>query len=81
MAYVPELIIVPAYCRSYNSKKAIWQDWTDGKDFQIASYGPFMGRYINKEDAESSHLACLIVRYGKELAKSATIDLIKNKIL
>jgi hypothetical protein len=80
MAHIFELFIAGAYGRTYNSKKAIWQDWNDGKDFQIVGYGPHMGRYINKEDAERGGLACLHVRYGKNLAKSASINLIKNRM-
>jgi hypothetical protein len=75
-----ELTIVPAYGRTYNSKAAIWADWLAGKDFQIASYGADSGRYINREDAERSGLACLLVRYGKELAKSASINLIRGRM-
>ena len=74
-----ELTIVPAYGRVYNSKAAIWRDWLDQKDFQIAS--PFAaGSYINCEDAAKSDLACLIVRYGKRLEKSCSINLIRNRI-
>jgi hypothetical protein len=75
-----ELTIVPAYGRNYNSKAAIWSDWLAGKDFQIASYGADTGRYINREDAERSSLACLLVRYGKEFTKSASINLIRGKM-
>ena len=75
-----ELTIVPAYGRTYNSKAAIWADWLAGKDFMIASVGADTGRYINREDAERSSLACLLVRYGKELTKSASINLIRGKM-
>jgi hypothetical protein len=75
-----ELTIVPAYGRTYNSKAAIWSDWLAGKDFQIASVGADTGRYINREDAERSGLACLLVRYGKALAKSASINLIRGRM-
>ena len=75
-----ELTIVPDYGRTYNSKAAIWADWLAGKDFQIASVGTDSGRYINREDAERSDLACLLVRYGKELGKSASINLIRGRM-
>jgi hypothetical protein len=75
-----ELTIVPTYGRNYNSKAAIWADWLAGKDFMIASVGADTGRYINREDAERSSLACLLVRYGKELTKSASINLIRGKM-
>ena len=75
-----ELTILPAYGRSYNSKAAIWADWTAGKDFLIASPGPHHGRYINMEDADRSGLACLLVRYGKQLQKSASINLIRGRM-
>jgi len=71
-----ELLVVPAYGRNYNSKAAIWADWCAGKDFQIVPEGS----YINKEDADRSSLACIIVRYGKELRKRAEINLMKNRM-
>ena len=75
-----ELTLIPAYGRVYNSKTAIWADWIDGKDFQIASVSRDHGRYINKQDASRADLACLLVRYGKRLEKSCSINLIKNRI-
>lgn len=76
-----ELTIIPAYGRVYNSKAAIWADWIANKDFQIASVGRDPGRYINSEDASRADLACLLVRYGKRLEKSCSINLIKNRII
>ena len=71
-----ELTVVPAYGRNYNSKAAIWADWCDQKDFQVVPHGC----YINKQDADASLLACIIVRYGKELRKRAEINLIKQRM-
>lgn len=45
------LTLQPAYGRDYKSKAAVLADWNANKDFRIASYGPDMGRYINKADA------------------------------
>jgi hypothetical protein len=80
-----ELTVVAAYGRAYNSKAAIWADWSDGKDFQIVSLGfnsqiQGYGRYINKEDAAHACLACVLVRYGKNYAKSASINLLKGRM-
>lgn len=71
-----ELHTVPAYCRTYNSKAAVWADWNAGKDFQVVP----QGSYINKEDAAHCCLACIFVRYGKNLQKSCSINLIKNRM-
>ena len=75
-----ELTVIAAYGRAYNSKAAIWSDWSDGKDFQIVSIGGSYGRYINKEDADRTGLACVLVRYGKDYSKSASVNLIKGRI-
>ncbi len=75
-----ELTVVAAYGRAYNSKAAIWADWSDGKDFQIVSLGADNGRYVNKEDADRAGLACVLVRYGKGYSKSASVNLIKGRI-
>lgn len=44
------LTLQPAYGRDYKSRDAVVADWHAGKDFLIASYGPDMGRYVNKQD-------------------------------
>ena len=46
------LTLQPAYGRDYKSKAAVLADWNANKDFRIASYGPDMGRYINKDDTD-----------------------------
>jgi hypothetical protein len=76
-----ELTLIPAYGRVLNSKPAVWTAWRNGLDFQIASVGRDQGRYINNQDASQADLACLLVRYGKRLEKSCTINLIKNRII
>lgn len=81
MAYIPKLFLIPAYGRPCNSKKAVWNDWIACRDFEIVAFGPFMGRKLTRIGAEESRLHAVVVRYGKDYAKSATIDLIKNKIL
>lgn len=74
-----ELTVIPAYGRTYQSKAKAWQDWQDGKDFQVADIGQG-GRYINREDADRAGLACLFVRYGKRLEKSCSFNLIRNRL-
>lgn len=75
-----ELTVIAAYGRAYNSKAAIWADWSAGKDFQIVSVGTYYGRYINNVDADRAGLACVLVRYGKGYAKSASINVIKGRM-
>lgn len=75
-----ELTVIAAYGRAYNSKSAIWADWCDGKDFQIVSVGGSYGRYINNADADRAGLACVLVRYGKDYKKSASVNLIKGRM-
>ena len=75
-----ELTVVAAYGRAYNSKTAIWADWSAGKDFQIVSVGKDYGRYINSADADRAGLACVLVRYGKGYGKSASVNLIKGRM-
>jgi len=75
-----ELTVIAAYGRAYNSKAAIWADWSAGKDFQIVSAGRDCGRYINSADADRFGLACVLVRYGKGYAKSASVNLIKGRM-
>ena len=75
-----ELTVVAAYGRAYNSKAAVWADWSAGKDFQIVSICADNGRKINKEDADRAGLACVLVRYGKDYSKSASVNLIKGRM-
>ena len=80
-----ELTVIAAYGRAYNSKAAIWSDWSDGKDFQIVSLGfnsqiESYGCYINNADADRAGLACVLVRYGKGLSKAASVNLIKGRM-
>lgn len=56
------LTLSPAYGRDYTSAKAVKADWTAGKDFRIESYGPDMGRYIGKSEADAEHLT-VHIRY------------------
>jgi len=58
------LTLSPAYGRDYTSAKAVKADWQAGKDFRIESYGPDMGRYIGKEEADAEHLTVMI-RYKR----------------
>ncbi len=77
-----ELKVVPFHGRVYNSKAAIWDDWVANKDFIIAdvSAGRWDGKPVNKQDADRSGLACVMVRYGKRLEKVCSINLIRNRM-
>jgi hypothetical protein len=58
--------IVPAYGRDYRSKKAVMADWDAGKDFRIDCFmHPDDGRYINKQDADSTPGVTYNIRYQK----------------
>ena len=54
--------LVGAYGRTYNSLKAMQEDFDKGLDFRCAS-----GRYANKEDLKD--FAEVTVRYGKDFRK------------
>lgn len=58
------LTLSPAYGRDYTSAKAVKADWLAGKDFRIESYGPDMGRYIGKEEADREGLT-VHIRYKR----------------
>jgi hypothetical protein len=64
------LTLIPAYGRDYKSKKALLADWNANKDFQIATFGPDCGRYINKADADGLRIN---IRYSK-LTKIAMVQ-------
>ena len=51
------------------------------KDFIIADMSSrWDGKPVNKQDADRSGLACVMVRYGKRLEKVCSINLIKNRM-
>jgi hypothetical protein len=57
------MTLVPAYGRDYKSAKEVKAAWAEGKDFEIADYGPDMGRKVNKDDAPPG--ATLNIRYKR----------------
>tara|TARA_R100000655_G_scaffold43271_2_gene79510 strand:+ start:422 stop:640 length:219 start_codon:yes stop_codon:yes gene_type:complete len=59
------MIIKPAYGRDYKSKKALLDDWQQGRDFIIANVGRDVGRYINIHDAKRSAPMTINARYNK----------------
>lgn len=63
------MIIKPAYGRDYKSKKALLDDWQQGRDFIIANVGGLfhrdVGRYINIHDAKRSAPMTINARYNK----------------
>lgn len=76
-----ELRTVPSPGRVYTSKAAVWNDWIANKDFIVADMSSrWDGKPVNKQDADRSDLACVIVRYGKRLEKVCSINLIKNRM-
>jgi len=81
MAYIPELFLIPAHNRPCNSKKAVWSDWIACRDFEIVTFGPFMGRKLTRIGIEKSKVHAVVVRYGKDYKNSARIDLTKNTIV
>jgi len=44
------MTLTPAYGRDYKSKAEVTAAWDSGKDFQIASVGPYMGAYVTKRE-------------------------------
>lgn len=59
------ITLVPAYGRTYNTRKSAMQDWADGKDFRI-----YCGPYTSVRDK-----ALLIDQYGGiEIRYNATRD-------
>ena len=59
------MIIKPAYGRDYKSKKALLDDWQQGRDFIIANVDRDVGRYINIHDAKRSAPMTINARYNK----------------
>jgi hypothetical protein len=45
------LDLIPAYGRDYKSQKEVKEAWLAGKDFEVATFGPEMGRVLNVSDA------------------------------
>jgi hypothetical protein len=56
------LELTPAYGRDYSSQKEVRAAWIQGKDFEVATLGPDMGRKVNKDDAPKG--ATLNIRYA-----------------
>lgn len=59
------MTLVPAYGREYKSKAAVITDFNAGKDFEIASIGPDMGRYVNKPQLVEAKVGEVMIRYAK----------------
>ena len=72
------LTLTPAYGRDYKSKKAVVQDWEDGKDFIIADmFNPYDGKAFNKQSALDSGERTVNIRY-KKLTQIAVIKVRKG---
>ena len=58
------ITVKAAYGVALNTQAAVKKHFNDDKDFQILSYGPDMGRYINKPQVQPG--TKLEIRYGKD---------------
>ena len=58
------LEVTPAYGVDYKNQKEVKAAWNAGADFKIETFGPDMGRYINKQDADNTG-AHVVIRYSK----------------
>jgi hypothetical protein len=68
--------VVPAYGADYKTQKAVKEAWEAGKDFQVVSYGPMGGKYLNNRDARTyAPGAHIMVRYSN---RSKVVE-VKNK--
>ena len=59
------MTLIPAYGRDYKTKKAVLQDWNDGKDFIISDlFSKWDGKPVNKKDIERGGAeTSVMVRY------------------
>ena len=62
----PTVVLLPAYGRSYTTKKAVMSDWLAGKDFRIEA-GPYTS--IRDLDALCKEYVQIAFKYGKNLEK------------
>lgn len=62
----PTVVLIPAYGRSYSTKKAVLADWLAGKDFKIEA-GPYTS--IRDLDALREEYIQIAFKYGKTLDK------------
>lgn len=62
----PTVVLIPAYGRSYFSKKAVLADWLAGKDFKIEA-GPYTS--IRDLEALRNEYQKIAFKYGKSLGK------------
>ena len=55
------ITLTPAFGREYKSRTAIFRDWKDNKDFQVASaVGVPRGTYCSKSTADREGLTVVI---------------------
>ena len=62
----PTVVLIPAYGRSYTTKKAVLADWLAGKDFKIEA-GPYTS--IRDLDALRKEYIQIAFKYGKQNCK------------
>ncbi len=56
------MTLTPSYGRDYKSAKAVKADFEGGKDFTIASVGPYMGAQCSIRDLKGQSVT---LRYAK----------------
>jgi hypothetical protein len=59
------MTLVPAYGRDYRSAAQVREAFEGGKDFEIASIGPDMGRYVNKPQLVEAKVGEVMIRYAR----------------
>lgn len=50
------MTLTPSYGRDYKTAKEALADFHEGKDFKIASVGPYMGAYCSKRDLKGKEV-------------------------
>jgi hypothetical protein len=64
------MTLTPSYGRDYKSAKAVEGDFRAGKDFTIASVGPYMGKQCSIRDLAGQTVT---LRYAK-LSKCIVVE-------
>lgn len=74
--------LTPAYGRTYKNAKSVREDWANGKDFQVATFGPNVGSYCSIRDFSDGQYThdsivwdYVLIRYGANLEKMVKIKL------
>jgi len=65
------MTLTPAYGKDYRNKAEVKAAWEAGKDFVIASVGPWMGAYVSRRELQGKEVQ-VSIRYNK-LAEVAVL--------